>query len=116
MGEATTQETGKGGDRGTKGPRHQGTEVSRQVHPLYSLKQPRDLGHKKLESRNFTKSAVFGQKMTVAPKRLVVEQNGENFCREWNSRGGGGCGDGVYQVWCRSAHKEGQGRGGPRAV
>ena len=48
--------------------------------------------------------------MTVAPKRLAVEQNGENFCRRWVSRGGGGCGDGVYQVWCRSAQGQGQGR------
>ena len=91
-------------------------EAPRQVHPLHSLEQPRDLGHKKLESRNSTKSAVFEQKLTVAPKRLVVEQNGENFCRQWVSRGGGGCGDDVYQVLCRSAHREGQGRGGPRAV
>ena len=48
--------------------------------------------------------------MAVSPKRLIVEQNGENFSRRWVSRGGGGSDGDVYQVWGQSAQGLGRGR------
>ena len=54
-------------------------------------------------------------KTTISRKRLVVEQNGENFCKRCTPRGRVGCGGGVHQVSAQSAYGQGQG-GAPAAV